>query len=1002
MSSSNLICQNKDRRHEVRRQQYYGFDYLEVQDGQRTLKVYFLGKAPAELTPKHVRHVRIEGGRRIRNIHVTGLEVHRQQDPNLDDYIKVAVDRCGDFSTYTLRMVALDKAGHPTGESFPNFDPRYDHLEFTFKAGLPSDLDCKEEMICPPKQYPDPEINYLAKDYASFRQLILDRLALIMPDWQERHIPDIGITLVEILAYVGDYLSYYQDAVGSEAYLDTARQRISVRRHARLVDYQMHEGCNARAWVSIETKNNVLGLDPKKIYFITGYNNPLLEDSHLLTTEDLHKRLSTSQYEIFEPLLEKSLHFRPGDFVNLEELVAKLCAPQPDALSRYIWRQLSAELQSKLLQHPESEPWPDELRQALVDELNMLLEDVGLYAEGRLAGVKVDECDLDWQNLQGQELLNCNHLLLETAYPGDIRSSRHLHLYADHSEIQFYTWGDRDCCLPRGATTATLKGQWAFTLPSSLAKSEPEQAPTSQKTPDTAPTKPPSNSIPAPILHLQAGDVLIFEEIKGPKTGNSADADPAHRHAVRLTRVEAGYDDLYQQPVVEITWAEEDALPFSLCIATIVPGLECAYENISVARGNVILVNHGWRIEAEDLGQVMTETSPAPCLDEGQPGPAVVTPVRFRPYLQKSPLVFSQPLPVNAPATGLLSQDPRQALPWIWLTENETGSSTSKALTAARTSLPSTTWQPQRDLLNCRPGDTHFVAEVDNEGRGRLRFGDGELGRLPAAGTRFAATYRVGGGTVGNVGAKAISHIIQRPGFTLSGVIFSRIWNPFPARGGTNPEPITDVKQFASHAFRTDLKRAIIADDYAHLAKQHPKVQRAAAKLRWTGSWYEVLVVIDPWGQAEADEALLNEIAGYLYPYHRMGHDVLVEAARYVPLDITMRICVKPNYLNGHVKAALLARFSNRVLPNSERGFFHPDNLTFGEGVMLSNLVAVAQTVPGVESVRVSRFQRLFEETNNELKNGILPLGPLEIARLDRDPNFPENGQLELIMEGGR
>ena len=70
-----------------------------------------------------------------------------------------------------------------------------------------------------------------------------------MPDWQERHVPDLGVTLVELLAYVGDYLSYYQDAVGTEAYLGTARQRISVRRHARLVDYQLHEGCNARAWV---------------------------------------------------------------------------------------------------------------------------------------------------------------------------------------------------------------------------------------------------------------------------------------------------------------------------------------------------------------------------------------------------------------------------------------------------------------------------------------------------------------------------------------------------------------------------------------------------------------------------------------------------------------------------------------------------------------------------------------------------------------------------------
>ena len=67
-----------------------------------------------------------------------------------------------------------------------------------------------------------------------------------MPDWRERNPADLGVALVELLAYVGDHLSYRQDAVATEAYLGTARRRVSVRRHARLVDYRMHDGCNAR------------------------------------------------------------------------------------------------------------------------------------------------------------------------------------------------------------------------------------------------------------------------------------------------------------------------------------------------------------------------------------------------------------------------------------------------------------------------------------------------------------------------------------------------------------------------------------------------------------------------------------------------------------------------------------------------------------------------------------------------------------------------------------
>ena len=80
---------------------------------------------------------------------------------------------------------------------------------------------------------------------------MLDRLSALLPGWQARTPADMGIALVELLAYVGDHLSYRQDAVATEAYLGTARQRSSVRRHARLVDDHMHDGRNARAWVQV-------------------------------------------------------------------------------------------------------------------------------------------------------------------------------------------------------------------------------------------------------------------------------------------------------------------------------------------------------------------------------------------------------------------------------------------------------------------------------------------------------------------------------------------------------------------------------------------------------------------------------------------------------------------------------------------------------------------------------------------------------------------------------
>jgi predicted phage baseplate assembly protein len=326
-------------------------------------------------------------------------------------------------------------------------------------------------------------------------------------------------------------------------------------------------------------------------------------------------------------------------------------------------------------------------------------------------------------------------------------------------------------------------------------------------------------------------------------------------------------------------------------------------------------------------------------------------------------------------------------------------------------------WTPVLDLLSSGADDRHFVVEMDNGRRAHLRFGDGELGQMPDAGTAFRARYRVGNGLAGNVGAGTISHIVFRQA-AISGVDLQPS-NLLPARGGTAPESLAQTKLFAPYAFKTRLERAITADDYVKLVMRgfnkesaiaahtshslvRDKVQRAAATLRWNGSWYEVMVAIDPKRTMTADQALLQEIEAYLRHYKRIGHDLTVAPAEYVPLHIKLKVCVLSGYLSAHVRGDLLALFSNRRLPDGRLGFFHPDNLTFGQGIRLSRLVALARSVPGVDNVSVIELRRYGEAAGDEKESGILPIGALEIARLDNDPSFPENGLFELEMVGGR
>jgi hypothetical protein len=869
-----LICESEPRREAVRSdRKLCGLDYLEVGPTQRTLTVHLLGKAPRGAHKLGRKNVLIECGRRIRDIQVVSATPSFSNDSEFDDTLEVVVDRAGDFSTYTLRVVEPDAHGRP--HPHPSFDPRYDSLDFNFKVDCPSDLDCEATAQCPPVERKEPEISYLAKDYASFRQLILDRLALVMPDWKEGHVPDIGIALVELLAYAGDYLSYYQDAVATEAYLDTARLRVSVRRHARLVDYQLNEGCNARAWLRLETdtgadpfvlKPRDSKLAPPNFYFVTRPEGA--PDGPILTRDDLLK-LKAGSYEVFEPMTNQM-------------------------------------------------------------------------------------------------------------------SGSTITLYQSHNKMSFYAWGDESCCLDRGATAATLIGELA------RATEDTGASPNNQSPPAHYDKSSSHESKPAiPKLYLKAGDVLIFEEMVGPKTGNPSDADRGHRHPVRLTRVEAGVDPLNGQSVVEITWGVEDALPFPLCISALGPPPECKMlYDISVARGNLVLVDHGITIQ-EDLDPVPVKTTVERCECEEIAADIEVTAGPFRPALKETPMTFSQPLASNWSAADALTQDSRKAFPQVRLISDP-----------APEGGP--LWCAQSDLLASSGTDQHFVAEIDNEGRAHLRFGDGELGRMPDAAMKFQALYRAGNGTAGNVGAEAIGYIVFRNMKLSDGITV--VTNPLSASGGEEPEPLVEAKLLAPHAFRQEIERAIIADDYAALAARDfsAQVQRAAATLRWNGSWYEALVAVDEFGKEHTDFATLSAIYRRLHRYRRIGHDVTVRSARLVPLCIELRVCVHPHYLRGHVEAALLDVFSNRLLPDGRKGFFHPDNLSFGEGIYLSRLVASAQAVEGVDSVEVTRLERAGEGPNNEIDDGLLPLGPLEVAQVDNDPSFPENGTFTLTIGGGR
>ncbi|WP_232312680.1 hypothetical protein [Enterovibrio coralii] len=132
------------------------------------------------------------------------------------------------------------------------------------------------------------------------------------------------------------------------------------------------------------------------------------------------------------------------------------------------------------------------------------------------------------------------------------------------------------------------------------------------------------------------------------------------------------------------------------------------------------------------------------------------------------------------------------------------------------------------------------------------------------------------------------------------------------------------------------------------------------------------------------------------------AHDVEVSTPSYVPLEVTLHVCVAPNTSKSHVRQRLLALFSPHRLPNGAMGLLHPDRFKAGETLHLSPWLAAAQHVEGVIAAKATRFRRFGDPRTSGLVDRKLTFSRTEIARVDNDVSHPGNGVFLLDLDGGR
>ena len=537
------------------------------------------------------------------------------------------------------------------------------------------------------------------------------------------------------------------------------------------------------------------------------------------------------------------------------------------------------------------------------------------------------------------------------------------------NRLSFYTWGDNGCCLPRGTTAATLRGHLAGCC--------------------------------------SVGDILIFEEVVSPTTfvgrgrrpraSLGGAADRGHRSTDPSGRlfdeppVDAAVD------VTEIAWDAADALPFPLCLSVEErPGLE-----VSIAHGQHrdrrpwphASPTRRWASCRRATLQ-LARSRRGDCCDK--PERIATVPPRFRPTLAKRPLshgfdiaaLLAVPISVDEawwPASSLLAIDPRAATPLIARLTGTLGA-VDRVLDAA-----------PRPAVE-RGDATEFVVEVENDGRARLRFGDDDHGKRPDPGTAFVATYRVGNGAAGNVGAEAIAHIVS----TSNGV-FTALRNPLPAAGGVDPEDIEVVAPRCAAGVPHPGARG----DGGRLCRGGRAATRCAARGR----------------NLPLDRQLVHRLR-HRRPLRRRRRSTTpsrrgcaaISSASAWPATTsrsmrraTCRSTSSCTSASSRTTSAptccrpCATVLSSDVLPDgTPRACSIPTTSPSASRCICSRVIAAAQAVEGVDSVRVDSFRRLVDPSSTSLDDGVIEIGDLEIAQLANNPNFPERGKIALAAGGGK
>jgi hypothetical protein len=782
-------------------------------------------------------------------------------------------------------------------------------------------------------------IAYRIGDYAQFKESMLSGLSSAeypaLAGLRTRDPDDFTIGLIDAVACAADVLTFYQERLANESYLRTATERVSLQEMAKLIGYRLRPGVAAETLLAFglePPRKPPAGLPPDPGTFVTGI------PASLTLAERLQVRSVPGPDE------------KPQTFETVEEITAR---PEWNAMRP----QMSAPGSPGF---GATETWLQGVRNDLKPGDALLFVDDGFLAgpttDTHWDFRPIDSVDIDAAN--DRTHVTWQRGLLAVSPDSDPPVPPQMHVLRKRTAVfgaNAPLWASMSDEFkknyPNGTVDAPdwpdftigpdsghvdLDAVFAQVRPGSFAvltKANFGQFGTvgvlgAQKIGSVA------VGVPRPTVEVELYKITSTTELSraafalsGKITRLELQGQNIDKffHFPRETSVYVQSEPLHLAPYPVTTPIDDDQLPLAGSTKDLQPGRRL------IVKG-----------EREDGGELMHE---ATILDAG--ATLTIAPPLPAGLKRDTVVVHANVALARHGETGMQilgAGDASQSFQRFELKRMPLTYRSAATETGAESELSvrvdGVEWIERPTMFGAAPAERAYTLSTDEQGKTFVVFGDGVCGaRLPTGVNNVRATYGQGIGSEGNVAAEKLTQLTTRP------LGLKSVSNPVAAQGGTDPEPAGQARQTMPLGTRT-LGRAVSLLDYEDFAIAFAGVAKAQAQVLQLPAGPTIAITVA--GQDGAALSPANPVWTNLLLALKANGDPHVSVLLLSYLASTFRLGLQVKRDPAYESKPLLAAVEAAL-----RAHYAFASRSLGQPVLQSDVIAVAQSVPGVVAVNL-------------------------------------------------